>query len=256
MKRWLITILTGLNVCPVLAGPQLQPPGHWQEGGMVGVMEFSGEIRVSGPVWLWSTQPLTLMKPGGPLPLRHDGMETSTGPAVQPVLAGRTVSLLPSLEPGQRPDVQLKTDRLPDGLSRIAVRGVLPGGQVRYGEMTFRATTVMALQDGERASAGKGWQAVSGAGEVVTERLPDGMTEALNRTLLQIPDYHGPLYQSGDTRLSLWPRFQGPQSKGGQEGGIAGAAVLAVSDVRVRFPGAEEVIRQWQGSLTPVVTYR
>lgn len=46
-----------------------------------GMMELSGEIRVSGPVWLWSTQPLTLMKPGDPLPLRHDGMETGTGPA-------------------------------------------------------------------------------------------------------------------------------------------------------------------------------
>lgn len=256
MKRWLMTILTGMSVCPVLAGAQLQPPGHWQEGGMVGVMELGGEIRVGGPVWLWSARPLTLMKTGGTLPLRHDGMETGTGPAVQPVLAGRTISLLPSLAPGQRPEVQLKTDRLPDGLSRIAVRGELPGGQVRHGDMTFRAITAMVLQDGERASAGKGWVAVSGTGDTVTERLPDGMTEALNRTLLQIPDYHGPLYQSGDARLSLWPRFQGLPPTDGQGESIAGAAVLAVSDIRVRFPGAEEVIRQWQGSLTPVVTYR
>ena len=36
MRRWLITILTGLNVCPVLAGPPLQPPGHWQEGLVTG----------------------------------------------------------------------------------------------------------------------------------------------------------------------------------------------------------------------------
>ncbi|EBD0851652.1 hypothetical protein FHN97_20580 [Salmonella enterica] len=255
MKRWLIIILTGLNVCPVLAGPQLQPPGHWQEGGMVGVVELSGEIRVSGPVWLWSTQSLTLMKPGGPLPLRHDGMETGTGPALQPVLAGRTVSLLPSLGPGQRPDVQLKTERLPDGLSRIAVRGVLPGGQVRYGEMTFRATTVMALQDGERASAGKGWQAVSGTGEVVTERLPDGMTEALNRTLMQIPGYNGPAHQSGDTPGSSWFQSRSMQVKNGGNAGIAGAAVLAVSDIRVRFPGAGESVTRWQGNLTPVVNY-
>lgn len=254
MKRWLMTILTGLNVCPVLAGPQLQPPGHWQEGGMVGVMELSGEIRVSGPVWLWSTQPLTLMKAGSTLPLRHDGMETGTGPTVLPVLAGRTVALQPSL--GQLPEVQLQTDRLPDGLSRIAVRGDLPDGQVRHGEMTFRTLSALALQDGERASAGKGWVAVSGTGDTLTERLPDAMTEALNRTLLQIPDYHGPLYQSGDTRLLLWPRLQGIPSKDGQAEGIAGAAVLAVSDVRVRFPGAEEAIKQWQGSLTPVVTYR
>ncbi|HCD7425125.1 TPA: hypothetical protein ND026_000565 [Citrobacter werkmanii] len=256
MKRWLITILTGLNVCPVLAGAQLQPPGHWQEGGMVGVMELGGEILVSDPVWLWRTQSLTMMKLGGSLSLGHGGMETSTGPAVQPVMVGRIVSLLSSVEVGQHPDLQLKTDRLSDGLSRIAVRGELPGGQVRHGEMIFRATAVMVLQDRERASAGKGWQAVSSTGEVVTERLPDGMTEALNRTLLQIPDYHGPLYQGGDVRFSLWPRFQGIQSKDGQGGGIAGAAVLAVSDVRVRFPGAEEVIRQWQGSLIPVVTYR
>lgn len=254
MKRWLMIILTGLNVCPVLAGPQLQPPGHWQEGGMVGVMELSGEIRVSGPVWLWDTQPLTLMKAGGTLPLRHDGMETSTGPTIQPVLAGRTITMLPSL--GQLPEVQLQTDRLPEGLSRIAVRGELPGGQVRHGEMTFRSQTVLALQNGERASARKGWIAVSGSGDALTEILPDGMTEALNRILLQIPDYHGPLYQSGDTRLSLWPRLQSIPSKDGQEEGIAGAAVLAVSDVRVRFPGAEEAIKQWQGSLTPVVTYR
>lgn len=40
------------------------------------------------------------------------------------------------------------------------------------------------------------------------------------------------------------------QVKYGEDAGIAGAAVLAVSDVRVRFPGAEEAIRQWQGSLT------
>ncbi|EAO9945147.1 hypothetical protein R497_24705 [Salmonella enterica subsp. enterica serovar Havana] len=254
MKRWLMTILTGLNVCPVLAGPQLQPPGHWQEGGMAGVMELSGEIRVSGPVWLWSTQPLTLMKSGEILPLRHNGMEADKGPTVQPVLAGRTITLLASL--GQLPEVQLQTDRLADGLSRIAVRGKLPGGQVRHGEMTFRTLAVLALQDGERASAGKGWVAVNGSGDALTERLPDGMTEALNRTLLQIPDYHGPLHQSGDTSSSLWLQHRSMPVNDGENAGMAGAAVLAVSNVRVRFPGAEEAITQWQGSLTPVVTYR
>ncbi|EHZ6521297.1 fimbrial protein, partial [Salmonella enterica] len=33
------------------------------------------------------------------------------------------------------------------------------------------------------------------------------------------------------------------------------AAVLAVSDIRVRFPGAGESVTRWQGNLTPVVNY-
>lgn len=99
-------------------------------------------------------------------------------------------------------------------------------------------------------------QAESGCGEVLTERLPSDMADALNRTLLQIPAYHGPAHQSGESSPSVWFQDRSMQEKDGEDVGIAGAAVLAVTDVRVRFPGAEEAIKQWQGSLTPVVEHR
>lgn len=36
---------------------------------------------------------------------------------------------------------------------------------------------------------------------------------------------------------------------------VAGAWVTSLEDIRVRFPGAEEPVKRWQGNLTPVVNY-
>lgn len=41
----------------------------------------------------------------------------------------------------------------------------------------------------------------------------------------------------------------------GTKNQIAGAWLTSLEGIRVRFPGAEEPVSRWQGSLTPVVNY-
>ncbi len=107
---------------------------------------------------------------------------------------------------------------------------------------------LLAWQDD--ITAGQGWSVVSG--EVTPEA-----EKQVKRQLWQVkgyewtPDYAG-LTARPDAFIS------GTESLLSQENGrqhIAGAWVTSLSDVRVNFPGAEEPVKRWQGSLTPVVAY-
>ncbi len=131
---------------------------------------------------------------------------------------------------------------------RIAARGELARGQVRYGEITFTMRHLLAWQD--NITGGQGWSVVSG-------EVTPGAEKQVKRQLWQVngyewtPDYAG-LTARPDAFIS------GAESLLSQENGsqhIAGAWVTSLSDVRVNFPGAEEPVKRWQGNLTPVVVY-
>ncbi|EHB8454727.1 F4 (K88) fimbria accessory protein FaeJ, partial [Salmonella enterica] len=155
-------------------------------------------------------------------------------------------SSLTTARPGLQPSVTLL--QVTPSSPRIAARGELARGQVRYGEITFTMRHLLAWQDNSMAD--KGWSVVRG------DVTPD-MAQQVKRQLWQVngyewaPDYAG-LTARPDAFISEAEMLTS-QGEGRQH--IAGAWVTSLSDVRVSFPGAEEPVKRWQGNLTPVVAY-
>lgn len=238
-----------LSSASVLAQPLIIPPGHWQEGMAVGVTEFSGTLYVPEVSWQWhprSVRMATLDAVYAGLTTGKSGMvsESRAGQDFY-ILGGHTTSLTSS-RPGLQPSVTL-LQVIPSS-PRIAARGELARGQMRYGEITFTVRHLLAWQD--NITAGQGWSVVSG------EVTPEAERQ-VKRLLWQVrgyewtPDYAG-LTARPDAFIS------GAESLLSQENDrqyIVGAWVTSLSDVRVNFPGAEEPVKRWQGSLTPVVAY-
>ncbi|EHJ2163685.1 fimbrial protein [Salmonella enterica] len=231
-----------------LAQSQSIPPGHWQEGMFVGRTEFGGTLYVDN-TWRWQPRSVLIsasdaIQAGLTNGRRGMVRESRTGGDFY-VLGGHTSSLI-TPRPGFQPSVTWL--QVTPSSSRIAARGELARGQVRYGEITFRMRHVLAWQDG--ASADSGWRVVSG------EVTPYGSLQ-VKRQLWQVagykwvPEYSG-LMARPDAFVSGAEMLM---SSGKKIPDVAGAWVTFLSDVRVNFPGAEEPIKRWQGSLTPVVVY-
>ncbi|HBM9596988.1 F4 (K88) fimbria accessory protein FaeJ [Escherichia coli] len=238
LKSGMFPALFFLTSASVLAQPLIIPPGHWQEGMAVGVTEFSGTLYVRDVSWQWQPRAVRMSAPDAVqagLTTGKSGMvrESRRGQDFY-ILGGHTTSLT-TARPGLQPSVTLL--QVVPSSPRIAARG-----QVRYGEITCTMRHLLAWQD--NITGGQGWSVVSG--EVTTlgaEKQVNGYEWT--------PDYAGStarydaFISGAESLLSL--------ENGSQH--IAGVWGTSLSDVRVNFPGAEEPVKRWQGSLTPVVVY-
>ena len=249
LKSGMLPALFFLTSSSVLAQPLIIPPGHWQEGMAVGVMEFSGTLYVPDVSWQWQPCSVRMSTPDAV----QAGLKTGKGGMVSEsragqnfyILGGHTTSLT-TARPGLQPSVTLL--QVASASPGIVARGELARGQVRYGEITFMIHHLLAWQD--NITAGQGWSVVSGEVTPYTE-------QQVKRQLRQVGGYDWePLYSGLTARPDAF--VSGTEPLLSQENGrqhIVGAWVTRLSDVRVNFPGAEEAVKRWQGSLTPVVVY-
>lgn len=161
------------------------------------------------------------------------------------ILKGYTTTLT-SARPGLQPSVSLQ--QAGHDVVRLEARGELAKGQVRYGEISFTVSHVLAWQDS--ATADKGWSVVSG-------RVTPDVAQQIKRLLWQVSSYRWNASYSGLTArpdaFTVMPGSFLPDN--GTKNQIAGAWVTSLEDIRVHFPGAEEPVMRWQGNLTPVVNY-
>ena len=238
LKSGMFPSLFFLTSASVLAQPLIIPRGHWQEGMTVGGTEFSGTLYVPEVSWQWQPRSVRMSTPDAAL------SESRTEQDIY-ILGGHTASLT-TARPGLQPSVTLL--QVTPSSPRIAARGELARGQVRYGEITFTMRHLLAWQD--NITAEQGWSVVSG-------EVTPGAEKQVKRQLWQVngyewtPDYAG-LTARPDAFIS---GVESLLSQGNNRQHIAGAWVTSLSDVRVNFPGAEEPVKRWQGNLTPVVVY-
>lgn len=223
--------------------------GHWQEGGAMGTANLSGTLYVRGVTWQWHPQILQMSNSSciqAGLRLGKQGMMSESSPGQLYYILGGHTTTLTTVRPGLQPSVSLlQTDPV---APRLEARGELAKGQVRYGEITFSVRHVLAWQDSTTADSG--WSVVSG------DVTPD-MEQQIKNQLWQVTGYDWePVYSGLTARpdaFTAMPDSIQPENK--TKHNIAGAWVTALEDIRVRFPGAEEPVKRWQGNLTPVVMY-
>lgn len=222
--------------------------GHWQEGMAVGVTELSGTLYVRDAAWQWQPRPVCMSAPDAAqagLVNDREGMvsESRAGEGFY-VLGGHT-SFLTTARPGLQPSVTWL--QVAPSSPRIAARGELSRGQVRYGEITFTMRHLLAWQDS--VTADSGWSVVSGEVTPYAE-------QQVKRQLWQVGGYDwAPVWSGLTARPDAFVSAGALPASGENRASVAGAWVTSLEDIRVRFPGAEEPVKRWQGNLTPVVKY-
>lgn len=238
-------LLLMLVSASVYSQPLVIAPGHWQEGVAVGVTELSGTLYIRDAAWQWQPVPLEMSR-RDTVQAGREGMVSKSRPGRRYYILKGYTTTLTSARPGLQPSVSLL--HAGHGDVRLEARGELAKGQVRYGEITFTASHVLAWQDS--ATAEKGWSVVSG------NVTPDAALE-IKHLLWQIRDYRwNPSYSGLKARPDAFTVMPGSFLPGnGTKNRIAGARVTSPEDIRIRFPGAEEPVTRWQGNLTPVVNY-
>ncbi|EMQ5386351.1 fimbrial protein [Salmonella enterica] len=226
MKNYYLLLM--LASASVSSQPLTVVQAHWQEGMAVGVTELSGTLYIRDTAWQWQPVPLEMS--------RQEGMvsESRLGRRYY-ILKGYTTTLT-SARPGLQPSVSLL--HAGHGVVRLEARGKLAKGQVRYGEITFTASHVLAWQDSTTAE--KGWSVVSG------NVTPDAAQD-IKRLLWQVRDYRwNPSYSGLKTRPDAFTVMPGSfLPDNGTKNQIAGAWLTSLEGIRVRFPGAEEPVSRW-----------
>lgn len=241
-----LIMLTGAQATSVCARELIVRPGHWQRDMAVGVAEFKGTLYMRNTAWLWQPQPLLLAGTANSYHFTTKEMQYGTPGSQYTVLAGHTSGLM-TAKPGLQPSVTLsQTDATP---SRTAIWGEVAGGQVRYGEITFKVRNVLAYQDKSMARRG-----FSIAGN---EALAPDVRQQVIRQLWQVQGYQ---YRaepaSNRINSDLFTRSPDRAMVNAGDGtDIAGAWLTMLEDVKVRFPAADAPVKRWQGNLTPVVMY-
>lgn len=242
-----LMMLTGAQAALVCARELTIPPGHWQRDMGIGVAEFKGTIYIRNTTWRWHPQPLMLAGEATSLNLNAKMQEYGTPPGSKyTVLTGHTAGLM-TARPGLQPSVTL--DQAGTALTGTEVRGELAGGEVRYGEMTFKVRNVLAWQD--RAMSSKGWSIVGGG------TLPPDIRQQVIRQLWQVQGYnYRPVLANSGVRSDVFTRSpDSAMANAGDGMEIAGAWLTMLEDIKVRFPTASAPVKRWQGNLTPVVMY-
>ncbi|ECA8895695.1 fimbrial protein [Salmonella enterica] len=236
MKNYYLLLM--LASASVSSQPLTVAQAHRQEGMAVGVTELSGTLYIRDTAWQWQPVP--------PEMSRQEGMVSESRPGRRYYILKGYTTTLTSARPGLQPSVSLL--HAGHGVVCLEARGELAKGQVRYGEITFTASHVLAWQDSTTAE--KGWSVVSG------NVTPDAAQE-IKRLLWQVRDYRwNPSYSGLKARPDAFTVMPGSfPPDNGIKNRIAGARVTSLEGIRVRFPGAEEPVTRWQGNLTPVVNY-
>ncbi|HBA7544030.1 TPA: F4 (K88) fimbria accessory protein FaeJ [Escherichia coli] len=249
LKSGMLPALFFLTSASVAAQPLAIPPGHWQKGMSVSVVELNGILHIRNAFWEWQPHSIQMntpdtMKSG--LIMEKGGMvsESRAGQDFY-ILGGHTTSLT-TARPGLQPSVTLL--QVAPSSPRIAALGDLDQEQVRYGEITFTVRHLLVWQNSVMAD--KGWSVVSG-------EVTPGAVQQVKRQLRQVNGYEwSPVYAGVTARPDAFISGAGSLSvQKSDRQQIAGAWVTYLSDVRVNFPGAEEPVKRWQGNLTPVVQY-
>lgn len=230
------------------AQPLVIPTGHWQEGMVVGGVEFKGTLYVRDVAWVWQPRSVLMSERDtllAGLTMGKSGMVSESRPGLDFYILGGHTASLTTARPGLQPSVSLLfTDA---SSPRLKARGELAQGQIRYGEITFRMKHVLAWQDS--ATADKGWSLVSG-------EVSPGTEQQVKRQLWQVGNYKWePIYSGLTARPDAFITGGTLLTSDKNRNYIAGAWITSLCDVRVSFPGAEEPVKRWQGNLTPVVVY-
>lgn len=168
MKNYYLLLM--LASASVSSQPLTVAQAHWQEGMAVGVTELSGTLYIRDTAWQWQPVPLEMS--------RQEGMVSESRPGRRYYILKGYTTTLTSARPGLQPSVSLL--HAGHGVVCLEARGELAKGQVRYGEITFTASHVLAWQDSTTAE--KGWSVVSG------NVTPDAAQE-IKRLLWQVRDY-------------------------------------------------------------------
>ncbi|MCZ5619831.1 hypothetical protein O5552_07115 [Escherichia coli] len=148
LKSGMFPALFLLTSASALAQPLIIPPYHWQEGMAVGGDGIQRQAICSGGFWQWQPRSVRMGAPDAVqagLTTGKSGMvsESRTGQDFY-ILGGHTASLT-TAHPGLQHvgDIASGDTVIP----RIAARGELARGQVRYGEITFTMHHLLAWQD-------------------------------------------------------------------------------------------------------------
>lgn len=220
---------------------------HWQEGMFTGKTDFGGKITVSGNAWQWYPSPViydSAPLDTGAFSITKSGMYYQADNETKlTILEGNLSGLITNPKPGIQP-VIVFSDSAIDTL-RLPVKGLLGSGQYRYGEAKLTFRHVSAYQD---STLKNGW--------VSTPDLSDYERKKISRLMENINGYN---YHNEQDMM----KFMGDNTfnKGYDESdnfehtNLAGAWLTTIKDVRVCFPGAEEVITQWQGLISPTIVY-
>lgn len=242
----LATLLKSLIFFNILFAGCVQA-NHWQEGTFTGKTDFGGKITASGSVWQW--YPFSVIYDSEPLDtgafsITKSGMYYQADDETKlTILEGRLSGLITNPKPGIQPAIVF-SDSAIDSL-RLPVKGLLSSGQYRYGEAKLTFRHVSAYQD---STLKNGWVSMSDLSDYERKRITQLM-EKINGY-----NYHNEQDMKKNMTNNIFNKGYGGVDNFDNTN-LAGTWLTTIKDVRVCFPGAEEVITQWQGWISPTVVY-
>ncbi len=213
----------------------------------VGVTEFSGTLYVPELSWQWQPRAVRMSTPDAVqagLTTGKSGMVSESRRGQEFLYSWRTSTSLTTARPGAAAVGDIASGDIV--IPPYCGPGSPGAGAIRGNHVHDAPSSGMAGQCHCRS----GWSVVSG-------EVTPGAERQVKHQLWQVNGYE---WTPGYAGLTARPDafISGAESLLSQENGsqhIAGAWVTSLSDVRVNFPGAEEPVKRWQGSLTPVVAY-
>ncbi|WP_089632287.1 hypothetical protein [Escherichia coli] len=220
---------------------------HWQDGMFTGKTDFGGKITASGNAWQW--YPSSVIYDSKPLDkgafsITKSGLlyQADNGTELT-ILEGKTSGFITSPKPGVQPAIIFSNSSI--GSLRLPVKGLLSSGQYRYGEAKLTFRHVSAYQD---SALENGW--------VSMPDLSDYERKKISRLIGNINGYN--YHNEQDMKKIIGDNIF---NKGYdcvdnfEHTNLVGAWLTTIKDVSVYFPGAEEVITQWQGLISPTIVY-
>ncbi|GDT20783.1 transposase [Escherichia coli] len=148
LKSGMLPTLFFLTSACVLAHPLIIPPGHWQDGMAVGGTEFSCTLYVPEVSWQWQPRSVRMSTPDAVLAgltTGKSGMVSESRRGQDFYILGGHITSQTTARPGLQSSVTLL--QVTPSSPRIAARGELARGQVRYGDITFTMRHLLAWQD-------------------------------------------------------------------------------------------------------------
>lgn len=220
---------------------------HWQEGMFTGKTDFGGTITASGNAWQWypssvicdyeplDTGAFSITKSG--MLYKADSEEKLT------ILEGKTSGFITIPKPGIQPVVIFNNSAI-DSL-HLPVKGLLSSGKYRYGEAKLTFRHVSAYQD---STLKDGWISFPDLSDYEREKI------SLLMENIRGYNYHN---EQDVSKIMIDNIFNKGYGKidNFEYTNLTGAWLTTIKDLHVYFPGAEEVITQWQGWISPTVVY-
>ncbi|HEN3635331.1 TPA: hypothetical protein U5E30_004022 [Yersinia enterocolitica] len=213
----------------------------------IGQTDFSGKITASGNAWQWYPSSIVYDSETldtGAFSITKSGMLYHVdGEKKLTILEGKTSGVITNPKPGIQPVVIFGNSAI-DSI-RLPVKGLLGSGRYRYGEAKLTFRHVSAYQD---SALKKGWVSIPD--------LSDYERKTINLLMGKINGYN---YHNEQDMEKIITDNIFNKGYGGvdyfERTNLAGAWLTTIKDARIFFPGAEEVITQWQGWISPTIVY-